>query len=328
MQAAAAAQLATFNWYDAELNAHVEKFIADELGVPSSYVLVTGSCTAALYVAASISIRVSHGLIRVPVNTYPATYAGLLLEKLPVQFYDNAHGSIDDVEVAVELYGQPHRVGLRPQVLDAAHNVFGENHYQHIREGAAVCYSFGPQKEICSPGGGAIVSHLLAGDAVRNFAISLLHSGQAAGKRCASPHMVGVKGYMQAPSAAMILAQRDTWRESKDYRKELLVRYSEQLPAGYTKHDARLITHRSNSSGHLCVVEFKSLADTKKVQNALTRKGIEWSRHYDLTPFRDSFPRAHNIMQRRITLPCHWYVRPQTVEEICTLILETLHGKH
>jgi dTDP-4-amino-4,6-dideoxygalactose transaminase len=284
--------------------------VAEHLGVPEDWVLLTNSCTAALWVAGRhlIGRKVS-----VPILTWPSTWTwcpeGPTL--CDVDFDGRPCGP---VEVGVALWGR--QFPGQAYILDAAHR-FGDG-ANEVRSGGryAICYSFGPQKEIPCVRGGCIVSQLIT-DKMRDYCRSGTHDRY-------SVQPGGQNLEMAEPFAALLSAQLKHHAEWYQRRQELLKAYDLSLQS--VGLGAALLTQPGQASGHLCVVR----APTEDVRELwrvrLGNAGVETSVHYCLPLWVRpcDFPGAWELSKTVLTLPCHLNMSAEDAHKVVQILVGAL----
>lgn len=261
--------------------------------------IVTKSCTAALAVASRLFECDS-----APSLTYPGTYSGFPREPILEPCVDDGWPA-RQCDVGVDLWGR--KFPYLCKVLDAAHNFASVGHRTRLLRGTeAICYSFGPTKELSAPLGGALV---LADAAEAGKARDLLNNCHR-DRGASRPMGRSEKQLMPEPIAAWLResihpARR---RSRTQARQDVLGAYEERL-SGW------LMTRPGEASGHLAVLRMDDEAQRDAVRVGLTRAGIEWSQHY-----RTDDP----VSKRIITLPCHHLVPPYRAKEIANVVLDSV----
>jgi dTDP-4-amino-4,6-dideoxygalactose transaminase len=109
-------------------------------------------------------------------------------------------------------------------ILDAAHNILNP-FYKPGLSAHAVCYSFGPLKQITTGRGGAVVGPFVAAD--RRRVEAYIHSGTV--NHC-GVYKRGRNLRMTEPAAALGLAQLRRLPEMQRTRKDILQMYESHLP--------------------------------------------------------------------------------------------------
>ncbi len=301
--------------------AQFETELAAYLGVPAPWVLATNSCTAALSIACEC-LDQGRG-IEAPALTWPATYAHARERVLvdasqgdpPAPQWSEVPGR---VRVAVALWGR--RAPLPPRdrgpiIVDAAH-AFGA-HLDDLRERRvdAVCYSFGPLKEVPCSRGGALVSPHCA-DAMWRAAVDSGTRGRHAIYGWGGNYEMGepecVLGLKQLAHPAAWAAQR----------RGVLRAYAANWSERGAAYNGRLLTLPDEASGHLCV----ALANTAQVRlqwmSALLASRIQCGIHYELPLWLPAtqFPVAWEWSQRILSLPLHLGVTEEDVARVVALL--------
>lgn len=282
--------------------------IADRLGVPPAWVLLTGSGTAALEVACRQIVRGEKFVA--PSLTWPSTYSHIEEPRRRYADVDKT-GLMDHgvyalaVAMPVALWGRRElRAYLRgfekncgAVILDAAHDCLNPQHGKFVRDGIvqAVCYSFGPLKQMTCGRGGAVVSRRLEGN--RDPAEAYMNSGTR--NRLALLKR-GRNLRMTEPAAALGLAQLARLDAMDSVRQSILADYCEHLGA-FMRTIPKLY------SGHLAVLQVPVWADRDLWQERLNKKGIETSVHYYVPgsiPL-DCSRQARFLSDSGLSIPCH-----------------------
>lgn len=310
--AAARASVASKQIDSGKAAAAFEEAIAKRIDVPRSWVAVTNSCTAALTCA--YHFLVGDRPLAAPVLTWPGTYVG---HRGPVQFYDQVPTEpVSGVGglVLVDLYGL--RAHARrwprhpcPVIVDAAHSCFLP------LEADAVCYSFGPIKELSTIHGGCLISPHMTWE-WRAF----LHYG-AVGR---DPYMVQAGNYcMPDFNARLGLSQLPEFDENRGRRQDLLHWYTARLSGLML---TRVWPDAPKPSGHIAVARFGSKDERDFVRSYLALRGIQTSRHYPLprTLPPDLFPHSKALSDTVLTLPLHLGLTEAQVDEVCAAVKEAL----
>jgi dTDP-4-amino-4,6-dideoxygalactose transaminase len=291
--------------------------VANALGVPTSWVHLTNSCTSAL--AAAYALGPKPDLHAVPLLTYSATAASALLQRIDVQLMD-----VDDdgwpalgqrsPTVGVDLWGRAYPLAYtgRPLILDAAHRFAGPEHKELVENGTLVCYSFGPQKECAVPQGGALVWREMEKQSVRDEVAAFLHYGQ---HERVPTERGGLCGWMPEPTAALLVPQlavrRREWCMKR--RQEILETYENFL-------GKLLLTKPGEASGHVAVIALPDEGTTKCVQTQMRRAEIEVGVHYPIHPeYRST--NAYALSKRILTLPCHLAMNGKDAAKIARAVL-------
>lgn len=269
--------------------------VAHTLGVPPDWVLLTNSCTAALSVAGRFLLGEKPTF---PAITWPATWCWAkepYLVDVDLLGWPRA-----PVDIAVALWGRLPPV-LGP-ILDAAH-AFGMG-IETLRAGKlqAVCYSFGPTKEVPAVRGGCVVSPHIAPHWRNHIRVG------TAGRYSTDRH--GTNHEMAEPLAALLTQQlryRQVWQAR---RRQLLSLYQEALPCP-------LLTP-PESSGHLCVVMAPDEETREAWRARLHAAGIETGIHYHLPLWIRpiDYPGASTLTRQILTLPLHLQMSPSDVDRV------------
>lgn len=303
-----------------------EAAVAQYLGVPREWVLATNSGTAALTVAC----RAVGGTVEAGALTWPATYAHGAKRRVvdvradaPVAQWTEESGT---VRVPVALWGiraeLPPRAPGNRVVVDAAH-AFGQ-HIDDLRAGRAdaVCYSFGPLKEVPCSRGGALVSLLCAQPTVR----ALADSGTV------GRHGIVSRGFnleMGEPEAVLGLCQLKYARAWWEARQALLRAYAAYWSESGSGMAGRLLTRAvepgeaaGGASGHVCVALADSPTVRMRWQAALLANRVQCGIHYE-TPLwapATRFPCSWDWSQRILSLPLHLGMGEATVRRVVGLL--------
>lgn len=305
------AVLRTSQWKPAVMHTYVTNMVATAVGVPPSWVLMTNSCTSALTAAYYFNpnIRVS-----VPLMTYSATAAParLLGREVHSVDVDDAGWSVEDTTVAVDLWGRAAPTGLQTRILDAAHRFAGEEHAALADRGVAICYSFGPQKEVSCPQGGALVWSAMEDAETREQVEAFINYGQRG--RVATGRG-GICGWMPEPTAVLLGAHMAKQQRQKDYsiRQSLLETYDSFL-------GTLLLTKPGEASGHVAVVLLPDEGSAKAVRATFKRLQIECGHHYPIGT-RYAGTNAYALSRRILTLPCHTHMVPKDAAKIARTVL-------
>lgn len=293
---AAGEVMTTRHWLPGRRAGYLQRSLATRMGVPPEWVIPTASCTAALHCAGRLLLG---SAVVAPLLTYSATWSWALVEGRDLALIDPDEEGwpIEPVDIGVDLWGR--EFGGECKILDAAHRFTPKEHGQMLQEGQclAVCYSFGPLKEVPWLRGGAVVS-----PSVTEEWWEFLNVGNRRDKTPAGP---GIKGLIQDPEAAAVVAQLRTLRKRYAARQRVLEVYAEYFG------DA-LLTKPGEASGHLAVLRFESEGHCLLVKGALDRLGVEWSVHY---------PVDHELARRIISVPCHDRLTRAGAHKVARLIL-------
>lgn len=281
---------------------YVDQFeagIAADLGVPASWVMVTNSCTAALHTC--YHFLVGDKFLQAPVLTWPGTYC----THHKVCFYDE-RPQVGAPNVVVDLYGSGEVPIIGSTVIiDAAHNCLSKDliqKYLLTGKAAAICFSFGPTKQLTTIRGGAVISPHVSGQ-WRSF----IHYG-AHGRQ---PFMRQGGNYtMPDYNACIGINQLKRFDAMQERRQALLIRY-DALPV-----------KKYPSTGHICSVE---APEPKRdyLRRVLAQAGVQTSHHYAIEDWAD-MPRSSERSKKQITLPLHLKLKNKDVDMICDLVEKVL----
>ncbi len=305
--------LRTGNWKDHSKSRTFERVIARRLDVPHEWVLATNSCTTALGVAFTFlekhfPIKDGMPVCRVCPLTYPATYCWAINFGWDIEWVDCDENGwpLRTVDVGVDLWGRALRQPAL--ILDAAHRVFDPDHAVRLRDGTsrAVCYSFGPTKEVPCLEGGALIAPFLAD--CRPQAEALIQSGQG------NPRGGGWKGYLSAPSAAALSKQVGNYVSMRERRQNVLREYQDWFG------DA-LLTKPGEASGHLAVVRLPTPGHVLAAKNRMRKLGIEHSLHFPIPEAIATCPRAKDLVASLVSLPCNVEMRRHDVLLVARAVL-------
>lgn len=296
--------------------------LAAALGVPPEWVLLTNSGTAALAIAYHMLAK--DRMVEAPAMTWPATYVcapRYTLVDSERRFYgmhELFSSEPGHVRVHVPLWGAESWTDadvqkyseLGPVIIDAAHLFGSVRHRAWLEKGhvQAVTYSFGPQKEITTWRGGALISPHLT-DEVRAFA-----NVGTSGRDLVAP--AGGNYLMSEPAMAVLCAQLGRFCTMQDWRMNILAVYESRLSM-LTQTD-----YPRPAGGHLAVAEFQSPAAAQAAAHLLSKADIMTGHHYPLPPIypRALFPKAATISSRIITLPCHLDMGPEDAHHVCDVL--------
>lgn len=274
-------------WRDGRAIDDLARRIAARMGVPPEWVILTDSCTSALACA-----RYFLEARSCPALTYSASYGD---DTNLIDVDEDGWPVQDLVSVGVDLWGR--RFPGACSILDAAHNWNdAPYHGEHLtaRRLTAVCYSFGPLKEVAWTRGGALV---VSPDSITTEAAeAYLNNGFTRdGRRLLKG---GIKGLMLAAEAGPISKQMQRHDDLYRRRQRVLSNYEEWL-------GSLLVTKPGECSGHLAVLRFSSPGHALLVEQRLKKDGIEVSRHYPVWDPADRLPGARDLSQRILSIPCH-----------------------
>jgi dTDP-4-amino-4,6-dideoxygalactose transaminase len=251
--------------------------LAEFWAVPSSWILLTSSCTEAIGLWADYRLRAQpvdcEPMTAVPGLTWPGSYCAIRTEKV---FEDIEHDCIPihqnkyhtGLRVSVRLYGLSPGVPDRNQLIDAAHDVgFPPQPYLNCNTYGAVAYSFGPVKQLSSLGGGALVSPLCADRTLQQMASSGVDSFRV-------PQMDTARKCRMLPSsAACILSQLERYDEDQDRRMAVVDWYCKNIPK-----TIRLYM----TSGHLGVLRFPGRRSMREFKDWLWANKVRTGHHYSV----------------------------------------------
>lgn len=283
-----------------------QRFAAD-MQIPPEWVLLTSSCTAALSAAIEFV-----GADTAPIMTYSGTYSWGLPDIRLVDCGEDG-APLEPVDIGVDLWGLPcDDEGIK--ILDAAHRTFDpERHNRLAKRGVAICYSFGPQKEIPTPQGGMLVWRGL--DEYWEDVVCFLNSGALPGGRgVGRTDRPSIKGLM--PEAwSSFLGKQLTSSRMDDWvgrRREVLETYNDWF-------GSLCVTKAEEASGHLCVVRFPDPAWAHGARARLDRMNVHHRIHYPV--HHSGFPEAVKLSERLLTVPCHVSMTPRHAAYISRLVL-------
>lgn len=278
-----------------------EAAIAKYLGVPASWVMVTNSCTSALTTCYHFLVK-NHRL-QAPVLTWPGSYCG---HPYDILFYDEVPKEPGPA-VVVDLYGR----GLipecraRPLIIDAAHNCLSRRlilHWLLPGKADAICFSFGPTKQLTTIRGGAIISPHISGQ-WRSY----IHFG-AHGR---IPHLQKGGNYTMPDFNAVIgLEQMARFGDMQECRRTLLFEYGKGHIGALTD---------VCSSGHMYAIRNPV---KERPRLALEYAGIQTSHHYPLPAWvnPDDFPASRDLSIDQLTLPLHLGLTTEDVRKIVSIV--------
>jgi len=304
-------------WKPGVCHVNATTMVANALGVPTSWVHLTNSCTSAL--AAAYALGPKPDLHAVPLLTYSATAAPALLQGIDIQLVDtDVHGcplvGLRAPTVGVDLWGRAYPISdtWQPVILDAAHRFGGTEHTALIDNGTIVCYSFGPQKECAVPQGGALVWRAMENQSVRDEVAAFLNYGQ---HERVPTGRGGICGWMPEPIAALLVPQlavrRREWCAKR--RQEILETYENFL-------GALLLTKPGDASGHVAVIALPDEGTAKCVRAQMKRAEIEVGLHYPIHPEHKG-TNAYALSKRILTLPCHLSMNGKDAAKIARAVL-------
>lgn len=307
------------NWLHGNAIERFEARLAELADVDPACVVATDTCTNALAAAG----HVLFGRGPVFVHVCPLTYAGTYSWVTPddregeggvswVDCHENGL-PVGPVDVSVELWGLSDVAGA--PIVDAAHRFRPEEVQRHFRAGTkAVCWSFGPMKEVPGVRGGAVV---FKDEAAVGHARAFLNNGIVKGCPRGAP---GRKGLMPNADAAFLETQLRAAPKWGERRQAVLSWYDRFFPAG-PGPVATLMTRPGAASGHLCVLRFANRERRDAVRHDLERTSIDTSIHY---PVPDYAPEGTKALSDRIlSVPCHPEMRFHDVNRISNLIIKT-----
>jgi dTDP-4-amino-4,6-dideoxygalactose transaminase len=302
-----------------------EREIAHLLNVPESWVLCTGSGTAALEVASRLR---PFETVAASVLTWPGTYCYLDRSFKPIDLAPEQDGrpeyfyqGEEDLQIFVQLWGARSMPDdwlsqnrAQHVVLDAAHNLFDPKHRSLLEQGVTVCYSFGPLKQLTTGRGGAVVSRDLEDLAVRLRAEAYCHYGIYGGAQILPGRNLG----MTEPAAAIGLRQiaPDRWKQMSWHRQDILRVYHRVL--GDT-----LATRPDTHSGHLAVARIRP-GSFPAIQREMRDLGVMVGCHYSYFGGPET-PYTCVTRQKVCTLPCHLRMTKEQAEQVAKDFLEVVH---
>lgn len=257
--------------------------------------------------------------------TWPATYVCAPRYSLVDTFGNgarlNEQFSIepDRVRVHVPLWGvEPwgaaefeHYSKLGPLIVDAAHLFAHSHHMRGLEKGyiQAVTYSFGPQKEITTWRGGALISPCITPE-VRAYA-----NVGTRGRDLMVP--AGGNHLMSEPALALLPMQLQRFYGMRAWRQDILRVYETRMRTSMTP-----ITDTIQAGGHLAVNLFASKNAAGTASYILEKANIMTGHHYPLPKLYPAglFPRASNLSERLLTLPCHLDMGPEDAHHVCDVL--------
>ena len=197
--------------------------------------------------------------------------------------------------------------------------------------GDAGCFSFFPNKNMTTGEGGAVVfrekEHAERARLLRSHAMTTLtwdrHRGHATSYDVLD---VGFNYRIDEIRAALGVSQLARVPEFNRARKLLADRYRERLAEHAGLH-VPYEASRGASSYHLAPVLARSLEAREALREALRLERIQTSVHYPpihrFTSYAGagSLPVTDEIADRVLTLPLHPGLTPETVDEVCDLLL-------
>lgn len=290
------------------------RMVAEQVGVPASWVMLTNSCTSALAAAYEFCGRSSH---TAPILTYSATTAPAramahLVEEVDVD--DEGWPSLVRPTTAVDLWGRAYPAGEDdpPRVLDAAHRYAGSEHAGLAKQGTFICYSFGPQKEVATPQGGALIWKGMENAEARASVEAFLMYGQ---RGRVPTSRGGICGYMPETTSALLVPQL------AGSHRERMWRYRQQALEAYENFLGELLmTKPGAASGHLAVVRMPDEGTAKSVRWKLDQLQIQWGHHYPVAP-QHADTNAAALSKRIISLPCHHAMSPHDAARVAKVVL-------
>ncbi len=300
-------------WKTGSRVSQLQQQLARNVGVPSEWVVLTNSCTSSLAAAHQFVKHPDCGH-RVPLLTYAATAAWLHLQDhiVSLQDCDEDGWALSHCETEVDLWGRTRPRPTAPSVLDAAHRFAAPEHKELAEQGTAICYSFGPMKEVACWSGGALVWNRLADEDFRHDVEAFLNYGQSGRLPTGRG---GINGYMKEVEAALISKQMGNRRRDEDYerRQRVLQAYENTIPG-------LLVTKPEEASGHVAVLRFDDAGWCKNVDFALSWDKIQTGRHYPIAPEHES-SHAYDLSKRILSIPCHADMTPKDAVCIARKVL-------
>ncbi len=287
--------LRTGAWLRGPHVAQFEERLAKLADLPVENVIATVTCTDALAAAAWAILGKSSA--RVCPFTYAGTYTGIVG---PLEWVDcDEEGwPVEDVTVGVELWGR-RLEHSRCEIMDAAHRFSPEEHGVLLSGGdvLAVCYSFGPMKEVPGVRGGAL---LCASGEHAQLARRFVNNGITPGGKLPD-YPFGRKSYMANAEAGFLGPQFREAARWRGARQRVLDAYSRYFPKG--SNVAELMTLPGEASGHLAVLRFPSRGAREIARDALSVLSVETSVHY---PVPENAPQGcKDLSGRVLSVPCH-----------------------
>lgn len=271
--------------------------------VPADWILLVDSCTSALEIVCRHLRHQRAGKnfdsrLTAACPSWPSTYTFAI----PV---DSSVGP----DIAVALWGMPPpRRPRAPLVVDAAQDVFRSDYPLAVRDGRlrAVCYSFGPLKELTGGRGGALLARWAPEYA------SWIDSGTI-GRVLYRPE--GRNAKFDEPGAAMVRSQLRRERADRIRRQQVLRHYSDVLENSCV---AELATPPGMASGHLAVLKFREGLFRDRVAGALLERGVSTGIHYPMPLWAEKslYPAAVEAAERTLTLPC-WVMSESQLDQCC-----------
>lgn len=308
---AALRALRSQNWAPGHSCKRLEREIKKRLDVDCEVILTTRATVAleALWVCTE---RPEHTICPL---TWPGTYSYALghcvevddgngARSLPLKYFEWRDLG-EETSLHVELYGVDTPAGWNPHTIDAAHNFLGADHGRRVALGQHIVYSFGPQKQLPSPCGGALVTtNRQLAAAVRRY----LDYG-VEGRICVAR---GAAGLMPDFTAELLLAQFKAYNGWQSLRQERLEWYESEL-------GGLLLTKPGVASGHLAIMDCGDPETREMVRKNFNRgPQVAWSHHYPLNEEqRAACPKAAALSDRIITLPLHTELRRSDVRAVC-----------
>jgi len=310
----------TDSWLRGKAIGRLETKLAALASVDPECVVATDTCTNALAAAGHVVFNMYYaggGSLHVCPLTYAGTYSWAEHAKKWVDC-DEEGWPLGRVDVAVELWGRsvPHlwggpSFGVAP-IVDAAHRFRPEEVLAHFEAGSkAVCWSFGPMKELPGVrGGAAVFASAVSAKRARDF----LNNGIVEGCPRGAP---GRKGLMMNIDAVFLESQLRDAPRWQQLRQRVLEFYDRYFPTG--SRVATLMTRPGVASGHLCVLRFPNKERRDFVRHWLRNPAIDTSVHYPVPD--DAPPGAKELSGRILSLPCHPRMRFCDVRRICNFII-------
>lgn len=308
------AALGRSTWKPSVTHELATRMVAEQVGVPESWVMLTNSCTSALAAAYNFCGRIAHSA---PILTYSATTAPARALGHDVEEVDvDDEGWPESVRptTAVDLWGRAYPVGEDdpPRVLDAAHRYAGLEHAGLAKQGTFICYSFGPQKEVATPQGGALIWKGMENPEARASVEAFLMYGQ---RGRVPTRRGGICGYMPETTSALLVPQIAGAHRTRmyKYRQQVLETYENFL-------GDLLLTKPRFASGHVAVVRMPDEGTAKSVRWKFDTLRIEHGHHYPVAPWHAD-TNAAALSKRIISLPCHHAMSPHDAARVAKVVL-------
>lgn len=317
------AHMRSGSWLTGRASGILEAHIAGLAGLPPEHVIVTDTCTNALAAAGRVCIQGPRDVIETlekGVKVCPLTYSGTYSWAMHNHRWvdcDDDGWPVGSVDVGVDLWGRAFMApGVStPAILDAAHRFEPQRHgfwltdkgSEHLM---AVCYSFGPMKEVPGVRGGAVLfRNVEFAAAARGFLNNGISNGVPSGP--------GRKGLIANAEAAFLMKQMKKRTEWYRLRQQVLTGYSLYFPQASPV--ATLMTRPGEASGHLCVLKFGSQGLRDLVRDRLRNCSVETSVHYPVP--EDAPEGCKKLAARILSIPCHPGMRRYDVHKVASRII-------